>query len=667
MNNNSSSGFFCEGACEEVLDLIDILKTGIGFAMAGVLYLDRLRMVARQIVAAGEDHRHHQANSRISTTALLRRFLRFLKVRPELRAGAWTLAASPKILLESCRALQQDVALIFSFFFVASCTLAASNCGTGGASHTSNDEEEYMTLVCGGHAANPLQWSCLVAFRALTPGMMMLLGLGLMMTLLNICAPIDLWSPVVQRGLRQLGPATFGIRAYIMLPWLTIPGMLLAAALTINFYMYLFELWGPRASPAGIITQGLFIVAELLFIVAIIVCMLLPGSWIAMMLEWSKKRSCASEPTSVIIEHQKQAGAGLASAETTALPGDAKNIPAGVSLWWRLTQVVFPSEVSWRHRLMTFMVLCHYVWGAEQNTCQTTFAMLWFLRIVFLLGCFVTRDAVSTFQDLEKQSDPGLGLLVCTSQLRAALQASLEGREYRGPLKTYKASIWRMRDTVALSYRWQSGVGVVVKTGLPPLNMSRWQITTLECALRSSKALYVWVDCLSVPQAPCQLQRTLLARKMAVYASAGAGTIALRSCEPHGGRYHQRAWTMQEYCCSATICVYTEESSPPSTPHEETTEALFVGRFSSSTGAEEAQMLSVREWHLGRKADCVPYWVCEDIDERFRSVQQMRAIVLRYQALAEKVHCTVEEDKLRALFPLVSLRCRDALNDAIDL
>jgi hypothetical protein len=41
------------------------------------------------------------------------------------------------------------------------------------------------------------------------------------------------------------------------------------------------------------------------------------------------------------------------------------------------------------------------------------------------------------------------------------------------------------------------------------------------------------------------LSNTLLTRMMTVYA-AGANTVVLRSSEPDGGRYHQRAWTMQE-------------------------------------------------------------------------------------------------------------------------
>lgn len=48
----------------------------------------------------------------------------------------------------------------------------------------------------------------------------------------------------------------------------------------------------------------------------------------------------------------------------------------------------------------------------------------------------------------------------------------------------------------------------------------------------------VWMDKFSVPQVPGQLQTTLLARMLAVYASSGC-TLVLRSIELPGERYHQ--------------------------------------------------------------------------------------------------------------------------------
>jgi len=629
--------FFGEGVCDETLDnvgeLLDLLKIGIGFAMTGYLFVGHLRMVARQ-EAAGD-----------SSTAIC--LLRFLKVRPKIRAGAWTLAASPRILAESCREIQQEMLLIFCFFFITAWSLAISHFQTGGLSST---QAEYAQLVCGQQgAANTLRRPCFLAFRAMQPGMSLVLGMGLMGIFLNICTPIDLWSPVVQQALRHLGPATFGIRTYCKIPWFTVPASVLTALLTLNFNMYKFQVWGPRAPAAGVVAQVVVIIAWLLYVTTAILCMLVPGSWAVGLHDW-KNRSLKE----TLIPRQAEGGNLPAEVQLRALWKSS----ADSSFLWRLVQLLRPSEVSWRHRFMTFLVLGHYVWGAEQNSWMITYVILWFLRALFLLAALATRDAVSTFQDLERHPDPGFGLLVSTSQLRAALQALLEGREYTGPLKTFKASIWRMRDTVALSYRWQSGVGVVIKEGLPSLNMSRWQITALESALRSSEATYVWLDCLSVPQAPCQLQRTLLARMMAVYASAGAGTVALRSREVDGGRYHQRAWTLQEFCCSGALSVYTEESNRPSTAPGSPSGQHLLSRTASLSGTEERRMLALREWHLAHKAECVPYWICKDEEGRFSGEQRMRATVLRYQYLEGKVFCTVDEDKLRALVPLVRLEGR---------
>ena len=98
--------------------------------------------------------------------------------------------------------------------------------------------------------------------------------------------------------------------------------------------------------------------------------------------------------------------------------------------------------------------------------------------------------------------------------------------------------------------------------------MNRWQRQQLLNAIESSPYPYVWLDALSIPTAILSstldpgswllgLSDTLLTRMMAVYA-AGATTIVLRSAELDGGRYHQRAWTMQEFCGSRTVTIRSE-------------------------------------------------------------------------------------------------------------
>ena len=153
-------------------------------------------------------------------------------------------------------------------------------------------------------------------------------------------------------------------------------------------------------------------------------------------------------------------------------------------------------------------------------------------------------DHTSSFSTLSPTA-PGFGLLIDSEDLRSALHATLRGDNYTGRFRTYKASITRMEETLAVSYRWQQKSVPIGPGGRHNLNMTRWQMATLADAIRSCNCLYVWMDVISVPQAShSRLQKTLLSRMLAVYAAA-AETVSLRSSERDGDRYHQRGWTLQ--------------------------------------------------------------------------------------------------------------------------
>ena len=148
-------------------------------------------------------------------------------------------------------------------------------------------------------------------------------------------------------------------------------------------------------------------------------------------------------------------------------------------------------------------------------------------------------------------------------------------------LRRFPATLTRMTETLVVSYRWQPTNQALVhpegfsgrapfagmKDGVVGINMSRWQRQQLLAAIRGSPLPYVWLDALSIPVAVLGpnpdpnswllgLSHALLTRMMAVYA-AGANTVVLRSAEPEGSRYHQRAWTMQEFCGSRVVTVYS--------------------------------------------------------------------------------------------------------------
>jgi hypothetical protein len=144
-----------------------------------------------------------------------------------------------------------------------------------------------------------------------------------------------------------------------------------------------------------------------------------------------------------------------------------------------------------------------------------------------------------------------------------------------------------MPEALIVSYSWQPENHALVhpggitgrapcagmKDGIGGINMSRWQRRELLAAIHGIPHPYVWLDALSIlatlllGSSPEQhgswlhlLPATLITRIMAVYV-AGGNIVVLGSSEPEGIRYHQRAWTLHEYCGSRTIAVCSKEDA----------------------------------------------------------------------------------------------------------
>lgn len=198
---------------------------------------------------------------------------------------------------------------------------------------------------------------------------------------------------------------------------------------------------------------------------------------------------------------------------------------------------------SWRYRQLVLMICIFGSFGADANRHMPNIKYhfiwhLWLVRILMLAFFFVSRDEESDFHVLEHQG-PGLGLLLDARQLRRAVVGHLKGRKHliATKVRQYKATLMRMEETLAISYRWhplvaQLGNGMEV-------NMSKWQLEAMVEAIDETRCLYVWIDKFSVPQdVYSTLQRTLISRMMSVYSSAHV-TAALLSSEVETSRYCQ--------------------------------------------------------------------------------------------------------------------------------
>uniref|UniRef100_A0A061RF71 Uncharacterized protein n=1 Tax=Tetraselmis sp. GSL018 TaxID=582737 RepID=A0A061RF71_9CHLO len=273
----------------------------------------------------------------------------------------------------------------------------------------------------------------------------------------------------------------------------------------------------------------------------------------------------------------------------------------------------------------------------------------WALRAIFLTLLVFQQDPENEFQDLES-SGPGFGLVVDARDLGAALEAALDGHSYKGTFRRYKGNMWRMQQTLAISYRWQPRFVKLSSRHSLGVNMSAWQMRKLREGIALSGCHYVWIDILALPQQDCQLKDVLLSRMMAVYSNA-EDCLVLRTREEAGSRYHQRAWTFQEWCSARRLHVVTEEArlswgGAGAVELESGCGGVAV------TVAEELAFKASRRWHELRAGSTKPLWLTGGLNPDLTD-EEVRLLWSVYLRLSQRLRCLVPYDKIRAVYPLL--------------
>ena len=145
-----------------------------------------------------------------------------------------------------------------------------------------------------------------------------------------------------------------------------------------------------------------------------------------------------------------------------------------------------------RRKLLLIFALISLSFSSFSSSYFQT-AAVFLYRVFLMVLLLLTKDeVVSEFQQLRRGNSVGFGLVVDAAHLKSALRNHIAGKEYHGPLGKYKASIYRMIHTMAVSYRWQEGE-THIGQGLY-LNMSDWQLKSLLAALEGNPIQYVWID-----------------------------------------------------------------------------------------------------------------------------------------------------------------------------
>jgi len=152
--------------------------------------------------------------------------------------------------------------------------------------------------------------------------------------------------------------------------------------------------------------------------------------------------------------------------------------------------------------------------------------------------------------------------------------------------------------------------------------------------------------------------------------------VALHSIETAGNRYHQRGWTLQEFCSSPRLYVFSEKEF-----HTGSSSALEISGDNAVTEIrhaqsqhpcthkpEEAMLFNrVRYWCFTRCSECRPFWIYHGF--RDVPVTQIRESHAKYIHLSSIVHTKYQADRIRALYPLIMncpLENEDELAEAVE-
>ena len=468
----------------------------------------------------------------------------------------WTAAASRDVFLECSAAMraQHDVAkmtiLISSVIVAVAKGFQIAYDETASQAIASREEIlAYLNSACGSTYSG-----CHVAWTTLRPLTILMAGTCLTLICIYLTTPLAAWSQTVQEAARQTDDVY--IRRLLVFPWVLMSLLMSSSALL----AFQFTMHMKMAA-----TQMVVMACLMAFQVAL---QLIAVTWATggflQLADAVRSVLGAVPPTFRRFTRRWRA-----------------TQPMEMNVKWLGTRTLFHSrETGLRQQQPVLLFTLILLWSFSAVTPSGWYnAMIWTLRGVCLLALVVLRDEEAGFGDLGRF--PAFGLVVDKRDLCKAIECNLKGEDFTGNVRRYKGSIFRMHETVspasalscwpasqpscicpdgavcpsarqltlflpvsfqvAVSYRWQSEEVELSETC--SVNMSKWQLRELLHFLRSTNALYVWIDHLSVPQEHETLlittQRLLLSRMMAVYSSA-AFTLVLRSCEPEASRYHQR-------------------------------------------------------------------------------------------------------------------------------
>ena len=434
-------------------------------------------------------------------------------------AGHWTVAASRDSYRETSRLLLG--VMVMSTFIGGIASVLMTIVQTLNAVATQSNEDTFGETIRACCHSSILDWDpavcsshCLWGYTGFATLLTASMGLFVIMSSSVVFIPAKLWSPITLQAVEKTNDKQ--MRRLLKLPMYSTIFLVANVFAFVLFACLLFRLdfqWNVTLWEVVLYAMICFLASEIAVL-----------TWV---IPWAH------------IKTELRSIFGSVKAFATSLCGVTAVHPLKEDRAQRWRSLPGQSLECASYRRLVILYVSMYLFGVEGGTWglnQSIVYPIWFMRLTALVMIILTRDKPVDFEDLQA-SGAAFGLAINARQLRAAVKAHLEGRKYRGKVHRYKASLLRMSDTMAISYRWSKDV-VSIGDGLM-VNMTEWQLQELVTGIDRSKCQFVWLDSCSVPQdVLTDLKSILLSRMMAVYASSFV-TLVLISQEKETERYHQ--------------------------------------------------------------------------------------------------------------------------------
>ena len=163
-------------------------------------------------------------------------------------------------------------------------------------------------------------------------------------------------------------------------------------------------------------------------------------------------------------------------------PGQGQSEQHCSSRLW-LWRTLNGGDAGVRFQRQVYLCILTYMMNTQFMTVSATYlGVVWAIRLVFLLLIISIKDVECTFDEM-RNGNEGMGRLADAPRLCKAMQAYLDGREIKFKVPLVKASLLRMQETLAVSYRWQAETANV---GGLKINMSPWQMQMIIKAVKNS-------------------------------------------------------------------------------------------------------------------------------------------------------------------------------------